>query len=85
MAQSHYSGSTKHYGDRYANKSVKKCENEQGDVFCTNCGKSDFLRYVGEHVQYGFYLNKYMEFVQCEGCGYRFCIVVLHKDTVYHG
>ena len=85
MAKSHYKGKVKRYGETYHLTSAVRCTNSDGDTYCKGCGHSGFIRYVGEHIQYGFSSNKYMEFNECEKCGYRFCIVMLRTEDDYRG
>ncbi len=78
-----YSGKVKMYGNTYNLKSVNQVTDVDGNERCPHCKKHAQPMFEGEHVQYGLYQNKYMEFNQCPLCEYRYCLVVIRKDVVY--
>lgn len=79
-----YIGTVKMLGVKYKAHSVSKCTNEDGNTFCRKCGHTDAIRFVSEHVQYGFSFNRYYEFNECDRCGYRFAIVMTRKEDIYN-
>ena len=75
-----YSGTTKLLGVPYKRKSVSQVTDANGDTCCPKCGRVDKLVFVDEHVQSGFYYNKYMEFMLCTHCDTHTCVVMVRKD-----
>lgn len=84
MAKSPFSGFTTRYSERYKNLTLVKVTNKHGNTHCTKCKCETKLSLDGEHLQRGFPKNKYYEFIHCENCGYRFCIVMLMTEADYN-
>lgn len=76
-------GHTSRYSVKFRNMTPSQLTGESGDFECPKCNAVGTFKFIDEHMQRGFYFNKYFEFVECADCGYHVCLIMHRKEDDY--